>query len=120
MAILKKRPVLLNLCQGGVNSQSRAVGPVRGHDFHYVRNGDDPRFQHDVIFRKPFRVAPSSRLTQSMDSEILLGLWIFFFICAVPEGLTLVSRQSRNVISTAERNLRFLSREDSFEMTEHR
>jgi hypothetical protein len=31
-----------------------------------------------------------------------------------------VSRQSRNVISTAGRNLRFLSREDSFEMTEYR
>jgi len=32
----------------------------------------------------------------------------------------LVSCQSRNVISTAGRNLRFLSREDSFEMTEYR
>jgi len=31
-----------------------------------------------------------------------------------------VSCQSRNVISTAGRNLRFLSRENSFEMTEYR
>jgi len=35
-------------------------------------------------------------------------------------GSNLVSCQSRIVISTAGRNLRFLSREDSFEMTEYR
>jgi len=33
--------------------------------------------------------------------------------------LAVVSRQSRNVISTAGRNLRFLSHENSFEMTEY-
>jgi hypothetical protein len=35
-------------------------------------------------------------------------------------GKNLVSRQSRNVISTAGRNPGFLSREDSFEMTGYR
>jgi len=36
------------------------------------------------------------------------------------QQISLVSCQSRIVISTAGRNLRFLSREDSFEMTEYR
>jgi len=36
------------------------------------------------------------------------------------KSMILLSRQSRNVISTAGRNLRFLSRYDSFEMTGYR
>ena len=53
MAIIKKPSVLLNLFQGGVKAQGCAVGPVRGHGFHYIGHGKDAGLDENFLPFEP-------------------------------------------------------------------